>query len=76
MPVQSVRQPLISPTICSGITGLLVGIGLGVGLGAVIFNRPYSNGIGGGVWFGKRRKRSDGDYGFINVTIFSFVLII
>ena len=47
----------ISPTICAGVTGLLVGIGMGIGFGALMFD-CYRNGrVGGGIWFGKRRKR-------------------
>ena len=47
----------ISPTICAGVTGLLVGIGMGIGFGALMFD-CYRNGrVGGGIWFGKRRRR-------------------
>ena len=57
--VPGVRQPLISPTICAGVTGFIIGIGIGIGFGALIFNRPYyrNGGFGGGLWFG-RKKRS------------------
>ncbi|XP_059093043.1 uncharacterized protein LOC131888252 [Tigriopus californicus] len=49
---------IMSPAICSGITGLVVGTGIGIGIGALIFNRPWNRGnVGGGIWFGKRRKR-------------------
>lgn len=49
---------ILSPAICAGITGLVVGTGIGIGIGALIFNRPWNRGnIGGGIWFGKRRKR-------------------
>ena len=56
----------INPAICAGITGLFVGIGIGIGFGALIFN-PYRAGrVGGGIWFGKRRRKrsliSDEDY--------------
>ena len=56
----------INPAICSGITGLLVGIGIGIGFGALIFN-PYRSGrVGGGIWFGKKRRKrslmSDDEY--------------
>jgi hypothetical protein len=58
MPVAA-RQPLVSPTICAAVTGFLVGIGIGIGFGALIFDRPWNRGggLGGGLWFG-RRKRS------------------
>jgi hypothetical protein len=39
--VPSVKQPLISPTICAGITGFVIGVGIGIGFGALIFNRPW-----------------------------------
>ena len=39
------------------MTGLLVGIGMGIGFGALMFD-CYRNGrLGGGIWFGKRRRR-------------------
>ena len=44
----------------------MVGIGIGIGFGALIFNPFRSGKVGGGLWFGKkRRKRSmltDEDY--------------
>merc|ERR1712141_161261 len=52
-------RAIINPAICTGITGLLVGIGIGIGFGALIFNPFRSGRVGGGLWFGKkRRKRS------------------
>ena len=48
---------VINPAICAGISGLLLGTGIGIGFGALIFD-CYRNGrIGGGIWFG-RKKRS------------------
>ena len=45
------------PAIVSGVCGLLVGIGIGIGFGALIFN-PYRAGkVGGGIWFGKKRRK-------------------
>ena len=59
----------INPTICAGVTGLLVGIGMGIGFGALIFSpwlRAGKGGVGGGLWFGKRRRKrslmTDEDY--------------
>lgn len=48
---------VINPVICAGISGLLLGTGIGIGFGALIFD-CYRNGrVGGGIWFG-RKKRS------------------
>ena len=56
-PQPPVPGSTINPTICAGITGLLVGIGIGIGFGALIFN-PYRAGkVGGGIWFGKKRRK-------------------
>ena len=46
----------------------MVGIGIGIGFGALIFN-PYRPGrVGGGIWFGKKRRKrsliSDDDYDY------------
>ena len=50
---------MVSPAACAGITGFLVGIGIGIGIGALIFDRPWRHGgVGGGLWFGRRRRRS------------------
>ena len=48
---------VVNPVICAGISGLLLGTGIGIGFGALIFD-CYRNGrLGGGIWFG-RKKRS------------------
>jgi hypothetical protein len=53
------NRPVINPTICVGITAFLVGTAIGIGIGVLISNNRYrNNGFGGGVWFGKRRRRS------------------
>ncbi len=49
--------PLINPTICVGITAFIIGTAIGIGFGVLIANNKYRNGIGGGIWFG-RKKRS------------------
>ena len=36
---------------------MLVGIGIGIGFGALIFHPFNSNGLGGGIWFGKKRRK-------------------
>ena len=43
--------------MCAGITGLLVGIGIGIGFGALIFNPFRAGKVGGGLWFGKKRRK-------------------
>eukprot|EP00093_Oithona_nana_P011109 11109.XXX_684131_683753_1 [CDS] Oithona nana genome sequencing. len=58
MPVQS-NRPLINPTVCVGITAFVVGTAIGIGIGVLISNNRY-RGVGGGIWFGKRRRRSLG----------------
>ena len=45
------------PAIVSGVCGLLVGIGIGIGFGALIFHPFNSNGLGGGIWFGRKRRK-------------------
>ena len=45
------------PAIISGVCGLLVGIGMGIGFGALIFHPFNSNSLGGGIWFGKKRRK-------------------
>ena len=51
-------RPFLSRTFCIGLTSFLIGTGLGIGMGVLITRSRYSNTIGGGIWFGKRRKRS------------------
>ena len=36
---------------------MLVGIGMGIGFGALIFHPFNTNSLGGGIWFGKKRKK-------------------
>lgn len=36
---------------------MLVGIGIGIGFGALIFHPFNSNGLGGGIWFGRKRRK-------------------
>ena len=48
-----------TPMIISGVCGLLVGIGIGIGFGSLIFNPFYSDSLGGGIWFGKKRRKRD-----------------
>ena len=57
-PVNTPRGPLFNPALVSGVCGLLVGVGIGIGFGALIFHPFNSGNIGGGVWFGKRRKKN------------------
>ena len=52
------QRPIINPMVCVGITAFLVGTAIGIGFGVLIANNRYRNGVGGGIWFGKRRKRS------------------
>ena len=42
--------------------GLLIGIGMGIGFGALIFHPFSSSSLGGGIWFGKKRKKRDSKY--------------
>ena len=51
------------PAIISGVCGLLIGIGMGIGFGALIFHPFSSSSLGGGIWFGKKRKKRDSKYG-------------
>ena len=55
-----VQRPIVNPMICVGITAFLVGTAIGIGFGVLIANNRWRNGggFGGGLWFGKRRKRS------------------
>ena len=48
---------LSTPVVISGVCGLLFGIGIGIGFGALIFHPFYSGDIGGGIWFGKKRRK-------------------
>merc|ERR1712062_725793 len=54
MPVQG-NRPLVNPTVCVGITAFIVGTAIGIGV--LISNNRY-RGVGGGIWFGRRRRRS------------------
>ena len=56
MPVQG-NRPLVNPTVCVGITAFIVGTAIGIGIGVLISNNRY-RGVGGGIWFGRRRRRS------------------
>merc|ERR1712062_706921 len=56
MPVQG-NRPLVNPTVCVGITAFIVGTAIGIGIGVLISNNRY-RGVGGGTWFGRRRRRS------------------
>ena len=56
MPIQG-NRPLINPTVCVGVTAFIIGTAIGIGLGVLISNNRY-RGVGGGIWFGKRRRRS------------------
>ena len=50
----------ISRPVCAGLSGLALGIGLGIGIGALIWNKSWyrnNNGVNGGIWLGKRRRR-------------------
>jgi len=58
MPVQG-NRPLVNPTVCVGITAFIVGTAIGIGIGVLISNNRY-RGVGGGIWFGRRRRRSLG----------------
>ncbi len=60
MPVMNpMQRPLINPTICVGLTSFVVGTAIGIGIGVLIANNRYRNGgFGGGIWFGKRKRRS------------------
>jgi len=50
--------PVINPVLCVGVTAFMVGTAIGIGIGVLITNNRYRNGFGGGIWFGKRKKRS------------------
>lgn len=62
-PSQPTTQPgpLNGPNqvLCVGLTSFVIGTAIGIGLGVLIANNRYrNNGFGGGIWFGRRRKRS------------------
>lgn len=56
-PVANTR-PVLNPTVCVGITAFAIGTAIGIGMGYLIASNRYRNGFGGGIWFGRRRKRS------------------
>ena len=56
MPIQG-NRPLINPSVCVGVTAFIIGTAIGIGLGVLISNNRY-RGVGGGIWFGKRRRRA------------------
>ena len=59
VPTQPVANgPVINPTLCIGFTAFIIGTAIGIGIGVLITNNRYRNGFGGGLWFGRRKKRS------------------
>lgn len=49
----------VSRPICAGLSGLGIGVALGIGIGALIWNRSWyrNNGVSGGIWVGKKRRK-------------------
>ena len=60
MPAVQGTRPMINPTVCVGLTAFAVGTAIGIGLGVLIANNRY-RGLGGGIWFGRRRRSVEDD---------------